>query len=264
MLLAEIHGKRLDAARDNEDYLTSAVFGHLRYVPLAYFWTAFLAAAKSLPDEAGREVSLGHTLEAGGLSPAGYERLEVRFWRKHSRLGEPDLLLLFSGGPQRPLVVLVEAKLWAEKGGSGDRDQLVRYLGVLDDLDAAKVMVPSEAGRYLVYLTPRESLAEVEASAALVPEPQRDRLFRVQWQDVLVAADAARRSAPEPARTALADVAAFLRTLGLEYFGGFGREALADLPDDFGAFYRPGTTGFRGFGREPDLTMIGIQKGSWA
>lgn len=264
MLLAEIHGKRLDAARDNEDYLTSAVFGHLRYVPPAHFWAAFLAAAKGLPDDAGREGSLGHTLEAGGLSPAGYERLEVRFWRKHPRLGEPDLLLLFSGGQQPPLVVLIEVKLWAEKSGTDERDQLVRYLGVLDDLDAVKVAVPREAGRCLVYLTPRESLAEVQESAALVSGPQRSRLFRVQWQDVLVAADAARRSAPEPARTVLADIAGFLRVLGLEYFNGFTRENLPEVPGDLGAFYQPVTTGFRGFGRETTLEMIELQKGRWA
>ena len=33
MLLAEIHGKTLAEGRNGEDYLTSAVFGHLRYVP---------------------------------------------------------------------------------------------------------------------------------------------------------------------------------------------------------------------------------------
>lgn len=33
MLLAEIHCKIVREALDNEDYITSAVFGHLRYIP---------------------------------------------------------------------------------------------------------------------------------------------------------------------------------------------------------------------------------------
>jgi hypothetical protein len=31
MLVAEIHRKGLEEARNHEDYLTSTVFGHLRY-----------------------------------------------------------------------------------------------------------------------------------------------------------------------------------------------------------------------------------------
>jgi hypothetical protein len=49
VLLAEIHGKTLEVARDNEDYLTSAVFGHLRYVAPGLFWDELLKRAKGLP-----------------------------------------------------------------------------------------------------------------------------------------------------------------------------------------------------------------------
>ena len=123
--------------------------------------------------------------------------------------------------------------------------------------------MPPDAGRYLVYLTPRESLTEVQASAALLPESHRGWLFRVQWQDLLIAATNAAPSAPEPARTILADVARFLRTLGLEYFDRFTEVELAPVPDDLGSFYRPATTGFRGWEPEPGLTMMDIHGGRW-
>ena len=266
MLLAEIHGKTLQAARDSEDYLTSTVFSHLRYVPPHLFWPAFLAAAKGVPGPGGDETTLLHVLAAGGIDPAKYERLEARFWKSHPTLGEPDLFLLFTGGPQPPLVVLVEVKLWSDKSGTGEQDQLVRYLGVLADLGKVVPGVPTEACRYLVYLTPRESLGEVEDSLASSEDPDRERgrLFRFRWQDIVVAAGDALASAPEPAKTILGDVARFLRVLGLDYFGGFKRTALPTLPDDLGSFYQSGSVGFRGFCRVPGLGFIQIRKGAWA
>jgi hypothetical protein len=202
-----------------------------------------------------------------GGPPSAFSRLKVFFWREHETHGEPDLILVFTANGRPPLVVLVEAKLWSEKSGTGDRDQLVRYLRVLEDLDAVKVHVPAEADRYLVYLTPRESLAEVEDSAARLDDPARDRsrLFRLQWQDVLKAADKACPGSPEPACTILADVAHFLRELGLEYFKGMSR--LDDLPllePGFGGFYKADLTGFHGMTRDPGLDFFEVCKGAWA
>ena len=50
MLLAEILGKRLEATRNSEDYLTSAVFGHLRYIEPGLFWDTLFAKAGGIPD----------------------------------------------------------------------------------------------------------------------------------------------------------------------------------------------------------------------
>ncbi len=49
MLLAEIHGKHLADARDDEDYLTSSVFGHLRYIPPGSFWNSVAFRVGSSP-----------------------------------------------------------------------------------------------------------------------------------------------------------------------------------------------------------------------
>jgi hypothetical protein len=45
MLIAELHGKGIAEAQDNEDCLTSCVFGHLRYLPPSVFWEQFLSCA---------------------------------------------------------------------------------------------------------------------------------------------------------------------------------------------------------------------------
>lgn len=267
MLLAEIHRKTLEVACDNEDYLTSAVFGHLRYVPPGPFWDDLLKRARGLPGPDGGEHSLGQVLAVAGHPPSAFTRLKVHFWREHETHGEPDLILVFTADGRPPLVVLIEAKLWSDKSGTGDRDQLVRYLRVLEDLDTVKVHVPAEAARCLVYLTPRESLAEVEDSAARVDDAARDRprLFRLQWQDVLEAADAAWPGAQEPACTVLGDVARFLREVGLEYFKGMSRlDELPLLEQGFGAFYTAGLTGFHGMTREPRLDFFEVCKGAWA
>jgi hypothetical protein len=76
MLLAEIHGHVLEAATRDEDYLTSAVFGHLRYVPPSVFWEAFLAESKGLPIE----TSLCQKLSTRGPRISEYASLKVHFW----------------------------------------------------------------------------------------------------------------------------------------------------------------------------------------
>jgi hypothetical protein len=239
MLLAALRGKVPEVVRDHEDSLTSTVFGHLRYVPPSLFWGSLIARARGLPSSDGREENLAHRLDRDGASLGRYESLAVHAWPFHSTWGEPDLILAFSGPGLMPLAVLVEAKLWAEKSGTGERDQLVRYLRLLDDLPA--LGVPHAALRYLVYLTPRDSLAEVTESAALMTDAaDAGRLFRLQWQDVLDVSRQAARTAPWPQKVVLDDVARFLARMGLEYFDGFRRVVgLTLLPPSAGRFYGP-------------------------
>ena len=51
MLLAEIRGHAAPEIAGNEDYLTSTVFGHLRYVSMAPFWEAFFSRSVGLVGE---------------------------------------------------------------------------------------------------------------------------------------------------------------------------------------------------------------------
>ena len=260
MLLAEIHGKTLEEGRNGEDYLTSAVFGHLRYVPPGAFWADALGRARTAADATFATL----VTRDGGPPITSYKRLVVHFWPRRPTYGEPDLILAFTGEGLPSLIVLVEVKLGAEKSGTGERDQLVRYLDLLDDaVVVAALGLPATTRRFVVYLTPRDSSAELRESARLAPR-REDRLFRLQWQDVLVAARLAALVAPEPARTVLMDVARFLAALGLEYFGGFKDvPALAAFEPQSADFAVTSPARFRGFADCAALAAFEVQIGGW-
>jgi hypothetical protein len=96
MLMAEIHGHLRPETQDDEDYLTSAVFGHLRYIPPFVFWEEFLSCARSLPGCYG-EKTLASVAADAGCRITNYSWLDLVFWPDHPSLGTPDLLLCFSG-----------------------------------------------------------------------------------------------------------------------------------------------------------------------
>jgi hypothetical protein len=271
MLLAEIHGKSLEQARESEDYLTSTVFGHLRYVPPGPFWDDLLNKARGLPSTDGREPSLGRVLADAGLAPSSYTSMSAHFWKYHPLHGEPDLLLSFTGPGRQPLTLLVEVKLWSGKSGAGADDQLVRYLRILEDLEAFGVPVSEPAGRRLIFLTPHESLAEIESSAAYFDDPvrDRDRLFRLQWQDVKAAAVRGAGGTDGLTHLILDNVAQFLSRMALEYFSGFRRlESLPRFTEDDGTFYRERNAAkpnyqFAGFIRFSELSPMAVKRGGW-
>src|SRR4051794_8528888 len=112
MLVAETHGKHRVEVEDDEDYLTSSVFGHLRYVPPSIFWENLIGKARATD---GVNTPLAAALSQFGVCFRNYKSLAADFWRFHPKLGEPDVILTFSGGDQKPLVLVIEAKLWAGK-----------------------------------------------------------------------------------------------------------------------------------------------------
>ena len=142
----------------------------------------------------------------------------------------------------------------------------MRYLRILNDLDAVGIQVPADAHRYLVYLTPQDSIVELMDSSNCSDGSvtKGDRLFRLQWQDVLEAAKSTRHHYQEPASLILGDIVSFLREWGLEYFGGMSRQpGLPKIDDSLGSFYRQTHSGFHGWAYEPGLEHFEIQKGSW-
>jgi hypothetical protein len=259
MLLAEIHGHVLEAAAGDEDYLTSAVFGHLRYVPPTVFWEDFLAATKGFPVQ----TCLSEELSKQGLRISQYSSLKIHFWPSHAEFGEPDLVLCFSGSGLRPLVVLTEVKLWSGKSGEGEHDQLVKYVKLLSDLRHLKTneTLPGSPLTALLYLTPRESIGEIQDTLSLLETKPTDFLgiFRVQWQELLAMAIRTMPSEEGMARTILQDVQRFLRRRGLEYFRGFNEELyLPALDSRDGAFYAVDL-----FVRRTDLDAFAIERAGW-
>ena len=158
MLVAELHGHHIPETANSEDYLTSTVFGHLRYLPPWIFWDELFKEALAMPR--AMSGTLAGLLQQLGIEVKNFETLEVRFWSRHPEYGCPDLILVFSGATSQPLIILIEAKLWAEKSGTGEFDQIARYLRLLDKPDGVIPRLPETARSVLIYLTEHDSLAE--------------------------------------------------------------------------------------------------------
>ncbi|HEV2470150.1 MAG TPA: hypothetical protein VGS78_13245 [Candidatus Sulfotelmatobacter sp.] len=228
MLVAEIHGKYVREARSSEDYLTSAVFGHLRYVPPGPFWETLFELAISLPINR-RLISAGEYIrEHAGRSLSSYTNLRAIFWPNHPK-GIPDVVLHFHASKASPVVIIIEAKLEAGKSGTGDDDQLARYLGLLDSLGDLRPKVPSDAIRVLVYLTTMDSRSDLMESLSVHgdTDASREHLYRLQWQDLVTAVERTRVTDSHEALI-LEDVRAFLRKRDLEYFSGMVDQS--DMP----------------------------------
>jgi len=266
MLLAELHGKGLSEAQNHEDYLTSAVFGHLRYICPAVFWEDLFLRARTRPNAHGHVDALSTVITGKGRPISTFESLRLHFWPNHPSLGEPDLVLCFRFQDAFPLVILLEAKLFSGKSGFGEWDQLVRYLKLLDDLPTMRLDIPGNSMRFLVYLTPRDAGAEVEESLRLAGKRQadRERLFLLRWQDVGDVAHRWAQQVGEPSRTILSDVYRFLSKRGLEFFDGFRQ--MADLPEiEVCPLTLAGSPrrGFQGFKEVANFDHIAKCRGEW-
>lgn len=251
MIEAELRGKVSSDLQDVEDLLTSAVFGLLQYVPPSIFWAAVLTRAKSCKGEPFVE----RCKELGAHIPS-YKKVNVNFWPVHQSFGEPDLLLVFSGGDQPPLCFIIEAKLWATKSGREQQDQLNRYLAALKDYEwlgdvtgfRGPVVLPG-----LIYLTARAAWSELYDSIEHAPDRvvTEFSLFLLQWQDILEVARQVFPQADEPQRAMLTRIGDFLEHRGLAYFRGFSYLPLEDFTAKKAHFYSPAEAGFSGFTEMP-------------
>jgi hypothetical protein len=228
MLVAEIHGKYVRDARNFEDYLTSAVFGHLRYIKPGAFWDALFDIAVSQPFESSVITANERIRQETGCSLSSFGALKALFWPDHKE-GIPDLILHFYGNQPRSVVILIEAKLYAAKSSTGEHDQLARYLRILDSLQDLRHPLPSDALALAVYLTATDSRSEIIESLSQYGdcEQARKRLFHLQWQDVIRAIELT-TAASEFDALILGDVRRFLRKRDLEYFSGM--ESAATIP----------------------------------
>ena len=233
MLIAEIHGKRFPEAEGQEDWLTSAVFGHLRHIAPGVFWPELFSRAFNTGEP---RVSLYSQLCAAGVQLSSYSDLSVDFWKYFEGYGEPDIILQFSGGTEAPLVIIIEVKLNSGKSGAGSNDQLKRYLELLGDRDGIPRVSKHETDqRYVVYLTRQFAKMELEESVRLsIAEGKKGavgQLYGLQWQDVLECAEAT-----GDAHSLLGEVAEFLRRREFGAFAGIN-SPVPCLDSASGTFY---------------------------
>jgi hypothetical protein len=168
--------------------------------------------------------------------------------------------------------VIVEAKLYSGKSGTGEDDQLVRYLRLLAHLEDMDLGAAKRDIRFLVYLTPRDSTREIKESLDFIraendPQNFQNRIFSLQWQDILETAQRVAGSAEDPTKMILTDVAKFLKQRKLEYFVGFDLAGNLDGIEGIdGAFYGSKLSGgsvFTGMARFQSLSWFAISSGEW-
>ena len=237
MLLAELFGKGREDLENDEDLLTSTVFGVLRYLPPSIFWVDFLAKARS-----GRGTTFLDRCGQLGVDIGGYSKVDIYPWRTCEDLGEPDLVVVFSGNGITPLCFLIESKLSSGKSWKGDEDQLTRYLRILQN---ARWLAKTTGIRGtmirpgLVYLCARAAWSDIVESIDAAPDraAAEQALFLVQWQDLLNAAREAGSSATYPDSQILGDVATFLEHRGLAYFRGFSEPKIPESVVSDARFY---------------------------
>jgi len=257
MIDAELRGKLRSELQDDEDLLTSAVFGILQYVPPNVFWPMVLARARTCCG-----INIIKQCTDLGIQFEAYERMAVHFWPIHQKFGEPDLLLVYSGGSQLPTCFIIEAKLWASKSGWKEQDQLNRYLLALND----SIWLGQVTGFHikltsigLIYLTPRAAWSELCDSIKYAPDQStaEESLFLLEWQDILETAHQASHVTREPYRTMLSKIANFLECRGLSYFCGFSHHMEEEMPSAGLLFYTPNSKShFRGFTLAPFEQLV--------
>ena len=229
MLLAEIHGKSHRDLEDSEDLLTSAVFGHLRLVHPPTFWVELLHRARTAENPSR---TLLKVLTSSGIGASLFTKVHVHFWPFFSKYGEPDLVVHLSGPECPSVTILIEVKLHATKSGTGEFDQLARYLALLTD-PTCSLEWPSDIDkRFLIYLTKTFARDEIQASIeASKSSTASSRMFGLDWKELAEVADEQRRQ-----DQLLGEVADFLKRRGFESFSGFRK--ITNVPRYSGLFYR--------------------------
>jgi hypothetical protein len=234
MLLAEINGKPCPEVEGLEDLITSAVFGQLRLIAPPRFWPELFRRAKTVETP---NRSLSDVLLSLNTDPSLYTQVEIRFWRSLFAYGEPDLLIHFTGDTVSPLIMLIEVKLNSGKSGFGERDQLARYLSLLDDRRCVPEWPCDVGRRFLLYLTRSFAADDLNESVkASTSVNAKGRMFGLEWNDILEVAHGQRRG-----DDLLGEVADFLKRRGFEKFAGFDVVPLSAIPS--GSFY--GTSYFK-------------------
>ncbi len=232
MLIAEIHGKRNTAIQNDEDCLTSAVFGHLRHVTDGRFWRALFERAHSITSE---RTNLATELRLHDLSFPAVCQCQIAFWPYYAGYGEPDLLVRFQSSSGRPVFIVIEVKLYSGKSGVGEEDQLARYYRLSQSGRMSFGVEGDNAFVSVVYLTERYAMDELEDSVAQAGDDHAARrMFAMQWQDLLQATTEFTEHDP-----LLEEVARFLRKRGLEAFQGM-REVRLESLQETGGFYEAG------------------------
>lgn len=143
----------------------------------------------------------------------------------------------------------MEVKLWSPKSGSGELDQLKRYLQIADDLSGLNAKTPADCETVVVYLTPKDTTAEFQKPTMhtrACPKTEPDS-FSLDWQDLVDVINELLDEMDGRDGIILKEVRLFLQKRGLERFTGFHlAQRIRELNPDAVKLYNEHSA-FRGF-----------------
>jgi hypothetical protein len=214
-----------------EDYLTSCVFGALKYLPPNKGLLPVLAAATNHR----LDISLEGHCEREGIQLGGISEARFIFWPRCSgpRPSVPDLVVILQGG-SHSFIVPIEVKYFAGKHGEEEDDQLVRYYQVMRTAGAREAFGDDRIRRFsgellgVVYVTQFAAKHEIEAALHQLESEGRTeaykRVFHLRWQHVYRVTRQLLRSTDDTYQERiLADIARLLEHKHLKPFAGFSK-----------------------------------------
>lgn len=185
MIESTLHGKSSLDIFDNEDFLTSTIFGFVQYFSPTELWNEIFKHSLNLHNE-----SIKDNMESQGLKSLRNYKVKLYFWEYFDKYGEPDIILeLHSIAEKKKFFIIIEIKLWSYKSNNSEEDQLIRYIDLLKDNKFKEKMFSNSVENInigLIYLTPRNSKREIKESIKSSKNKNEDskNLYGIRWQKI--------------------------------------------------------------------------------
>lgn len=192
MFEVELHHK-VPELEAREDYLTSCIFGAMKYLPPEELLFSFLSKAFNYCSR----LNLDEYLKSQGLSFGTFKNVEFHFWPRSQTYGEPDLIITVEDSNVSYLIP-IEIKFFSEKHGEDEHDQLARYYnGLVNQLGRktfSQEEIRSFTGKLLamIYLTQFEAELEIEETLKLLESKDKNAknmIFHLRWQELVKTLD---------------------------------------------------------------------------
>lgn len=228
-----------------EDSLTSTVFGTLQYIELYKGIVPFIENSILYDDE---KTTLWKALKKDDIDIRCFQQAKLFFWTKHSKYGEPDLIIIFTDHAhgEDDLLIIVEAKFKSDKSGTGEYDQLMRYYkAVCEDIENFNDFeIAGFTGRkgYIVYLTESEAVDQIKDSIAEIKKTDqnyKDKIFHLRWHQLHTVLSHNVQALASREKLIALDLIKYLEKLGLSEFRGVSApsERIIKLTSYYGAIF---------------------------
>jgi hypothetical protein len=183
----ELHHK-VPELEAREDYLTSCIFGVMKYLPPEDLLFSFLSKAFNYCSQC----YFDEYLKRQGLSFGTFQNVEFLFWPRSQTYGEPDIIITFEDSNGAYLIP-VEIKYFSEKHGEEEHDQLAKYYNGLVNRQGRTTFSQKKIRNFtgnlfaMIYLTQFEAELEIEETLTVL-EPNdknaKNLIFHLRWQEL--------------------------------------------------------------------------------